>query len=68
MAIEVRFKCNRSENDYLKVHSNYKGEDVILTLEMNGMDQEIYLDIPTSIKLAKTIRTEINRVKEASNG
>tara|TARA_R110002051_G_C8486897_1_gene462553 strand:+ start:80 stop:274 length:195 start_codon:yes stop_codon:yes gene_type:complete len=63
MAIETRFKCNRSENDYLKVHSNLGCEDVIITLEINGLKTEIYLDVTTSIKLSKTIRTEINKIK-----
>lgn len=63
MSIEVRFKCNRSTNDYLKVHSNLNGKDVIITLELNGLEQEIYLDESTAIKLAKTIRTNINLIK-----
>jgi hypothetical protein len=63
MPIETRFKCNRSDNDYLKVKSNYLGNDVIVTLEINGVETEIYLDISTSIKLSKTIRTEINKIK-----
>ena len=63
MAIETRFKCNRSDNDYLKVKSNYLGNDVIITLEINGIETEIYLDVTTSIKLSKTIRTEINKIK-----
>tara|TARA_R110000737_G_scaffold8454_1_gene24065 strand:+ start:602 stop:796 length:195 start_codon:yes stop_codon:yes gene_type:complete len=63
MAIETRFKCNRSENDYLKVHSNLGMNYVIITLEIDGIETEIYLDISTSIKLSKTIRTEINKIK-----
>tara|TARA_R110000772_G_scaffold25991_1_gene67425 strand:+ start:116 stop:310 length:195 start_codon:yes stop_codon:yes gene_type:complete len=63
MAIETRFKCNRSHNDYLKVHSNLGGNDVIITLEIDGLETYIYLDITTSIKLSKTIRTEINKIK-----
>ena len=63
MPIETRFKCNRSDNDYLKVHSNQGGRDVIITLEIDGIETEIYLDIATSIKLSKTIRTEINKIK-----
>lgn len=63
MAIETRFKCNRSENDYLKVEFNPGGKDVILVLEINGMETEIYLDVTTSIKLSKTIRTVINKIK-----
>ena len=64
MAIETRFKCNRAESDYLKVESHLGGKDVIIILELNGMETEIYLDIPTSIKLSKTIRTHINLIKE----
>ena len=63
MAIETRFKCNRSDNDYLKVYSNLGSNDIIITLEINGIETEIYLDIPTSIKLSKTIRTNINQIK-----
>ena len=63
MSIETRFKCNRSENDYLKVHSNLGSDDVIVTLEINGIETYIYLDVTTSIKLSKTIRTEINKIK-----
>jgi len=63
MAIETRFKCNRSENDYVKVESYLGGKDVIIILEINGLETEIYLDIPTAIKLSKTIRTHINLVK-----
>lgn len=63
MAIETRFKCNRSDNDYLKVHSNLGSNDIIITLEISGIETEIYLDVPTSIKLSKTIRTNINQIK-----
>lgn len=63
MAIETRFKCNRSDNDYLKVHSNLGGNDVVITLEIDGIETEIYLDVTTSIKLSKKIRTEINKIK-----
>ena len=63
MAIETRFKCNRSVNDYLKVHSNYGGDEVVIILEIEGLETEIYLDISTAIKLSKTIRTEINKIK-----
>lgn len=63
MAIETRFKCNRSDYDYLKVYSNLGSNDIIITLEINGIETEIYLDVPTSIKLSKTIRTNINQIK-----
>mgnify|MGYP003647361351 FL=1 len=63
MAIETRFKCNRSDEDYLKVHSNLGGKDVIITLEIDGLETEIYLDKSTAIKFAKTLRTEINKIE-----
>jgi hypothetical protein len=66
MAIEIKFKCNREKEDSLQVYSNLGGKDVIIKVEVGGMEQEIYLDITTAIKFAKTIRTEINKVK-ASN-
>jgi|TARA_R110002153_G_scaffold23901_1_gene76795 hypothetical protein len=67
MAIEIKFKCNREKEDSLQVYSNLGGEDVIIKVEVVGMEQEIYLDITTAIKFAKTIRTEINKIKEVSN-
>ena len=36
------------------------------TIEKNEVI--IYLDIPTSIKLHKTLRNEINKAKEVKNG
>ena len=64
MAIETRFKCNKADSDYLKVKAYPEDEEVIIFLELNGVETEIYLDIPTSIKLSKTIRTHINLIKE----
>ena len=67
MAIEIKFKCNREKEDSLQVYSNLGGKDVIIKVEVGGMEQEIYLDIITAIKFAKTIRTEINKIKGGSN-
>ena len=67
MAVEIKFKCNREKEDSLQVYSNLGGKDVIIKVEVGGMEQEIYLDITTAIKFAKTIRTEINKIKEVSN-
>tara|TARA_R110002095_G_scaffold186155_1_gene163351 strand:- start:884 stop:1081 length:198 start_codon:yes stop_codon:yes gene_type:complete len=64
MAIETRFKCNKADSDYLKVMAYPEDEEVIIFLELNGVETEIYLDIPTSIKLSKTIRTAINVIKK----
>jgi hypothetical protein len=67
MAIEIKFKCNREKEDSLQVYSNLGGKDVIIGVEIEGVYQDIYLDITTAIKFAKTIRTEINKVKDAND-
>ena len=65
MAIEIKFKCSRSKEDYLKV-SNLN-DNVWIDGEVNGMIISFCFDITTAIKLSKTIRTEINKAKEVNN-
>lgn len=66
MAIDLRFNCSDSKCDFVqtKVCGSMIG--------VNGVygDKEFYLmlDIPTAIKFAKTLRTEINKAKEVTNG
>ena len=62
MAIEIKFSCTRSSKDYLKVDSVPK--EVIIEGVHNGMPFSFYLDETTAIKFAKTLRTEINKIKE----
>ena len=64
MSIETRFKCNRVDSDYLRVMACPEDEEVLIFLELNGVETEIFLDIPTAIKLSKTIRTAINLIKK----
>lgn len=49
-----------------------KNKDVItiLSIDFSGFEIEINLDKSTAIKLAKTLRTEINKITESevSNG
>ena len=61
MAIETKFTCSRDTNDFLSVDST----DSLVLIEgiFNGAGIDFYLDIPTAIKLSKTIRTHINKVK-----
>jgi len=66
MAIEVKFLCTRSSKDFLKVDSAPK--EIIIEGFHNGMPLSIYLDVTTAIKFAKTLRTEINKIKEVNNG
>lgn len=65
MPIETRFKCVLDENEYLSVNSNEK--EVIIDVKVSCASECIYLDIPTAIKLSKTIRTHINLVKSKQN-
>ena len=62
MAIEIRFNCSVEDRDYLTVDSN---TDNVLVEGFNGGQAVQYVfDIPTAIKLSKTIRTHINKVKQ----
>jgi len=61
MAIEIKFSCKRSSKDYLKVDSAPK--EVIIEGIHNGSYFSLYLDEQTAIKFAKTVRTEINKIK-----
>lgn len=62
MGLELRFKCSWSKNDYLTVRSEC--ENVIIEGLYQGKKVLYEFDVPTSIKLAKTIRTHINIVKD----
>jgi len=66
MAIEMKFLCGRSTQDFLKVDS--APEEVIIEGMHNGMPFSFYLDETTAIKFAKTVRTKINLIKEVNNG
>lgn len=63
MAIEVRFKCSESEKDYITVDSSIKEGVVCLRGVFEGNILAYSLDVPTAIKLSKTIRTHINKIK-----
>lgn len=44
-----------------------QNSNIVVLLNCFGHETHIELDIPTAIKFAKTLRTEINKAKEASN-
>lgn len=74
MAIEIRFHDLFIENeDYIQCKApNQKGLSNGV-IEITGFHNEekfcVCLDIPTAIKFAKTLRTEINKAKaEVDNG
>jgi hypothetical protein len=42
--------------------------NILFNINYSGRESQIMLDIPTAIKFAKTLRTEINKAKEVYNG
>jgi hypothetical protein len=76
MAIEYKFTCNEYPKDYLTVksfiemdkeHPNYKEGFINVTVFDDDNDSVLILDIPTAIKLHKTLRVEIAKIKEGGN-
>ena len=64
--IELRFKCSVDENDYITVNA-CNDNHIEITTAAGDDFKDIILDIPTAIKFAKTLRTEINKAKEDQN-
>ncbi len=64
--IEIRFKCAKEPKDWVAIDSY--GDCVSLRGQYDGSELDFIFDIPTAIKLAKTIRTEINIVKGINHG
>ena len=64
MPIETRFKCKLVDDDFITVNSHLDNKEIHINVFNNGNIYCNYiLDIPTAIKLSKTIRTHINKVK-----
>ena len=64
MAVVANFTCVSDKNDYITIDSCDKDKEIIISTYYK--DEKVncyYLDIPTAIKLSKTIRTHINLVK-----
>jgi hypothetical protein len=66
MGVEIQFKCSREKTDFFVVNSLDK--NIWIEGEVNGEEFAFVFDITTAIKLSKTIRTEINKAKEVTNG
>tara|TARA_R110000803_G_scaffold2946_1_gene10195 strand:+ start:2333 stop:2554 length:222 start_codon:yes stop_codon:yes gene_type:complete len=69
--IDLKFLCVDDENSFISVvktdyYDPVGSEDIFITLrdEEQGQESYIWLDVSTAIKFAKTIRTEINKIKE----
>lgn len=61
MAVKHKFTCTDREADFFELSA--KGNAIQFSGQFNGTDVYFRLDIPTAIKAAKTLRTEINKVK-----
>jgi len=69
MAIKYNFTCEDINENHLSVAESYPGSGIVgVTGECNGRRLQFSLNITTAIKLAKTLRTEINKAKEVQNG
>ena len=66
MALEIKHTCSFSANDYLTVKSVIDNE-ILIEGEIDNELVQILFDIPTAIKFAKPLRTEINNAKEVNN-
>lgn len=71
--IDLKF-LDDSDDSFIKVFADESystGRTVIQIYSEKPHDEDgvcVHLDIPTAIKFAKTLRTEINRAKEVTNG
>jgi hypothetical protein len=66
MPINFKFNCTVNQDDFLEVKQ--EGDFIIVKGTQDDDKQHFYLDIPTAIKLTKTLRSKINEVKEVQNG
>ena len=76
--VEIKFIDNYENESYINVNvidwndKNPINDEIIIRLfdvnNNNGSESIIILDKSTAIKFAKTLRTEINKIKEVENG
>ena len=70
---ELKFFDTAYEDDFItvkKINTAYSGDTIYIKVvsDNDGTISDILLDKSTAIKFAKTLRTEINKIKEDSNG
>lgn len=59
---------SETDNHYLECFAN-TNHDIYISIDMEDFPQSfICVDVSTAIKLSKTLRTEINKIKEVTNG
>jgi len=65
--IELKFIDYFEEKKFVKVKKEEFLREDLIRIEINN-NMHVDLDKSTAIKFAKTLRTEINKIKEVSNG
>lgn len=71
MAVKLKFECSENSSDYLEVGSiKYQDFNNVIRLYGIHLEEEVdyHFDISTAIKLVKTLRLEISKIKEVDNG
>lgn len=67
---ELKFIDNVEDSEYIRVekYNNEHSEVISIFGHSNQSEFCIWLDKSTAIKFAKTLRTEINKIKDEDNG
>lgn len=65
--VDLKF-LDTSNDTILEIKERDKEIFIFIYTNSDGIGQSISIDIPTAIKLHKTLRTEINKAKEVNNG
>jgi len=64
--IDLKFIDNDYDNAFIR--TKVIGELIAIEILQESKSALIHLDKSTAIKFAKTLRTEINKIKEVNNG
>ena len=65
MSIHYKFSCKNDSRDYIELDS--EESTIVISGAYDGDYISFHLDKSTAIKFAKTLRTEINKIKEVSD-
>jgi len=68
--IDLKFLCTFDSRDYIQTEMQHVEDDEnLICIKIKDLDNScaVMLDKSTAIKFAKTLRTEINKIKEVNN-